>query len=73
VTGRVSDLRLIQVIRGPAPAAGLVTMVDVLVRYRILGAADAAAGLAITALSLLAARARTRLDAIEPGNGADGP
>jgi hypothetical protein len=35
--------------------------------------ADAAAGLAITALGLLAARARTRPDATEPGSGAAVP
>jgi hypothetical protein len=35
--------------------------------------ADAAAGLAITALGLLAARARTRPDATEPGSGGAGP
>jgi hypothetical protein len=34
--------------------------------------ADAAAGLAITALGLLAARARTRPDATEPGSGGRG-
>ncbi len=50
-------------------------MADVLVRYRLLGAGGPHGpdSLAITVLGLLAARARTRPDATEPGSGGAGP